>query len=122
MATSKSNSTVTSLDDETPDTVAQAAAEPGAVEVKGANHDVALSGGKVLLTIHSSNEDGGQEAVKVGVNGYMYLVPRNKPCQVPAEVAEVIRNAVVDQIKLSSDGKGHITHQAPRYAYSISPV
>lgn len=120
MAT-KSNSTVTTLDDATPDTQAQATAiADDAVAVKGQNHDSELSGGTVTLTVHSSNDEGGNQAVKIGLNGYMYLLPRNKPCQVPAEVAEVIRNAVVDHMRLSADGKSHVTESVPRYAFQIT--
>ena len=116
----KSNSTVTSLDDTTPETQANAAAAATeTVQVKGANHDAELSGETVTLTIHSSDSEGGQDAVKVGVNGYMYLIPRNKPCEVPVEVASVIKNAVVEQLKLTADGKGHVAVNVPRYAYSI---
>lgn len=121
MANNKTQSSVTTLDDTTPETqAASAAAAPESVQVKGANHDAELGGKKVTITIHSSNEEGGQEAVKVGLNGYMYLIPRNKPSEVPVEVAEVIKNAVVQQLKLTADGKGHTAIDVPRYAYSIS--
>lgn len=120
MATNKSQSTVTTLDNETPDTQADATASaPEATQVRGANHDAELCGETVMLTIHASDSDGGQDAVKVGVNGYMYQIPRNTPCKVPVEVAGVIKTAVVEQIRLSADGKSHVTQNVPRYAYSL---
>lgn len=122
MATSKTQSTVTDLDTKTPETVAQETAKASAgAEIKGTNADSQLSGEKVALTIHSDGSDGGQDAVQVGHNGFMYLIPRNKPAIVPKEVAGVIRDAVVTQYKTGDGGKT-VQSDVPRYAYQISPV
>lgn len=125
MATSRNTqSTVTDLDTQTSADAAAEVAEKAvsgasAKELKGTNADDQLSGKKVTLTIHSDRGDGGTDAVQVGLNGFMYLIPRNKPCLVPAEVAGVIRDAVTTQLSIGEGGK-QIEQTLPRYAYQIT--
>lgn len=114
----KTQSTVTTLDQEAPTANAQDQAADTA-ELHGTNADDQLSGKRVTLTIFPSDSDGGQDAVQVGVNGFMYLIPRGKPCRVPVEVAGVIKNAIVTQYK-TGDGGRQIETTVPRYAFQIT--
>jgi len=121
MATaSKSNSSVTTLNDgQTSHAQAESIAESG-VAIAGANHDASLSGDKVLLTVFTSNDENGHEAVQIGHNGYMFLIPRGTPCLVPREVAQVIADAVVESFSLSANGKTMVPKQNQRYAFQIT--
>lgn len=121
-----SDSEITTLEDAAP--VAVAAPKQGrgakkegaaAATIKGENHDARLSGKTVILTIHVSGEDGGADAVNISLNGYAYQIPRNTPCRVPAEVARVIENAVIEEYKPI---KGNEVQRIdrPRFAYTIS--
>lgn len=115
MAT-KSDSKITTLDDESTPVVA--AAETAAVVV-AANHDSALSGRKRTLTIHPSEADGGNDAVFLQINGYGYQIPRGKPVEVPEEVIEVLNNA--KQTFMSFGQGGGITERtAHRFAFSVN--
>ncbi|MDO9252628.1 MAG: hypothetical protein Q7U48_13895 [Hydrogenophaga sp.] len=121
MATANKNqSTVTTLDEINPETQAQEVAAAEVSEsVRGANHDDALSGKKVTLTIFQGEGETGHEAVQIGVNGFMWLMPRGKPERVPVEVAEVIRNAKITSYRLGDGGRA-IEYETPRFAYQIT--
>lgn len=111
-------SQVTSLDDETPDTAAQAVAEAEAPRVKGANHDAELSGNRRTITIHPTEGDGGSDAVPVAVNGFMYQIPRGKPFSVPVEVIEVLKNAKTTKYA-QAPGGGVVESTVQRFAFSL---
>lgn len=83
--------------------------------------DAPLSGNFVMLTIHPTSEDGGNDAVFVGHNGTGYQIPRGKPFRVPREVAEVVENAMVTTFKPGNSG-GVVTTTVPRFAHSIQPA
>lgn len=102
MAT-KSNSQISDIGDETVTAAVTEAADTPAT-VLGKNHDDNLSGVMELVTIHSSNEDGGSDAVFVSHNGYAYQIPRNTPCKIPTEVAQGLRDANVTSYKPGKDG------------------
>lgn len=122
MATNKSASTVTDLDSQSPTTIQEAGRPEAAVEdVKGSNFDGELDGKKVNLMIMASQEDGGSDAVNIGLNGYMYQIPRNVQCLVPWEVAEIIKNAEVTQYLPGPKGVP-VPKAAPRFAYTITPA
>lgn len=113
-------STVTDLDSQAP-TAQQVAAEPqiDVEEVKGKNFDGELNGTKINLTIMAGQEDGGNDAVNISLNGYMYQIPRNVPCKVPAEVGQIIQNAEV--IQYIPGPRGIPTARpAPRFAFTIT--
>lgn len=111
--------TITTLDDDSsPDVQAQAPAT--AAELKGANSDDALSGTKVLLTIHPTETDGGSDAVNVGLNGYMYQIPRGKPFVVPVELVRILDNAVTTTYHQTPAGL--IEKHSKRFPYSVEPV
>jgi len=120
---SNSQSVVTDLSDEvTASPVAEKpakAAKVAAKEVKGANADGELSGKRVTLTIHQTSEEGGDEDVFIGLNGYGYKIKRGEPCSVPEEVANIIKNAVTTTIRPGKEG-GVTESKTPRFAYSIS--
>lgn len=110
----KAQSQISTLDDDEPVAVVE---KPS--EVKGANHDAALSGKKVSLTIHPSEGDGGSDAVFLQLNGYAYQVPRGKPQVVPVELVEILNNA--KQTILSFATGGQITERvAPRFAFTVT--
>ena len=123
MATNnKSSSTVTDLDSQNPTTTQEASKAVEAVEdVKGSNFDDELQGAKVNLMIMAGQEDGGNDAVSIGLNGYMYQIPRGVQCLVPVEVAEIVKNAVVMQYIPGPKGTP-VERAQPRFAYTITPV
>ena len=89
--------------------------------IKGANADDAMSGKHEMLTIYSSNDEGGTLAVPVGINGYLYQIPRDKPFKVPTEVVGVLRDAVTTVYSRGKDGEV-IASDRPRYAFSAVPA
>lgn len=118
MAT-KSNSQISTLDDEP-----EVAPEVQAVAAKtlaGTNHDSAMSGKKEIVTIHSSPEDGGSNAVFIGLNGYAYQIPRDEPFAIPTEVAQILRDAKVTTHRAGPNGS-LIEKTTPRYAFSAVPA
>ena len=117
MAT-KSNSQISTIGDDIVEAEAAVAA-PASQEITSG--DAAMSGKKETITIHSSSEDGGSDAVFVGINGYAYQIPRDKPFVVPTEVAQVLRDAVTTTYKPGANG-AVAERQMPRYAFSTSPV
>ena len=112
---SKSASQITTLDS-APE-VASAAPEAGAVTLSGANHDSNLSGKQEIVTIHSSPEDGGSDAVFLSHNGYAYQIPRDKPFKVPTEVVQILRDAMVTSYK-PGQGGAVTERMMPRFAFS----
>lgn len=116
-------SVVTDLSDEVQaaPVVEKAAKKVVAKEVKGANSDSALSGKKVTLTIFSTSEEGGDEPVFIGLNGYGYVIKRGEPCIVPEEVAAIIQNAVTSTIRPGKEGSVNES-KTPRFAFSVMPA
>jgi len=117
-----SDSQISTIDDEVieaPKRGKKAVAE--VATLKGANHDSAMSGKYEMLTIFSGNDEGGSNAVPIGINGYLYQVPRDKPFKVPTEVVHVLREAVTTSFV--NDGKGGISERSrPRYQFSAVPA
>ena len=85
------------------------------------NFDSELGGKKVNLMIMAGQEDGGNDAVSISLNGYMYQIPRNVNCKVPSEVAEIVQNAVVMQYIPGPKGTS-VERAAPRFAFTVTPV
>lgn len=114
--TLKTNSQISTLEDAVTETAA-----PEAQTVVAENHDANLGGTMEIVTIHSGSEDGGSDAVLVIHNGYARQIPRDKPCKIPAEVAQVLRDAVYTSYK--SGQNGAVTERStPRYAMSSVPA
>lgn len=117
-----SDSQISTIDDEvveTPKRGKKAAAE--VASVKGANHDDTMSGKYEMLTVFSNNEDGGANAVPVGINGYLYQIPRDKPFRVPTEVVQVLREAVTTTYTYDKNGDLQASHR-PRYQFTSVPA
>ena len=119
---SKSDTQVTSLDDESADAVAVAAPASSARGAKAAASKAADAAPSdpnriVSLTIHQGQGDGGNDAVFVSVNEYARLIPRGVPVDVPAAVVGVLDQAV--QTTYHTEGKNVIERQVPRYAYTV---
>lgn len=109
-ATLKTNSQISTLEDAVTETAA-----PEAQTVVAENHDENLGGEMEIVTIHSGSEDGGSDAVLIIHNGYARQIPRDKPCKIPAEVAQVLRDAMVTSYKSGQNGAVTERH-TPRYA------
>lgn len=112
-----SNSQVTTIDT----AAAPEAARPKreSAKVTGANHDVALSGKKAVVTIHPAEGEGGTDAVFVSLNGYAYQIPRGEPQEVPAEVLEILRNAQTTTYRVDTKSGNVEERTVPRYAYTV---
>lgn len=96
-----------------------AAAAPKRV-AKVDGHDIALSGKKKTITIHVSDAENGQEAVPIGLNGYMYQVPRGIPVEVPAELVNILENAKVSTYHPVGGGSTELVERIHnRFAYSV---
>lgn len=89
--------------------------------IKGSNSDDTLSGKFEMLTVFSSSEEGGSNAVPVGINGYLYQIPRDKPFKVPTEVVHVLRESVTTVYSRNSQGEV-VASDRPRYAFSAVPA
>lgn len=115
---SKTDTQVTSLDDEGADV---AVAAPTAVKPRAAAK--AAPGAPlnphrmVTLVVHQGTGDGGNDAVYVGVNEYGRLIPRGVPVEVPATVIGSLDLAV--QEVYITEGKTTTARQVPRYAYTV---
>lgn len=122
---SKTDSTVTTLDDAAPvATAALNTAKKRTTTTAGSQDGTAIedvSGQMVNITIHSASGDDGGDAVFASLNGYAYQIPRDKPVPVPAEVAQVISDA-----KQTSHHRGPngavIEKTVPRFAFSIAAI
>lgn len=115
------NSQVSTLESTKPQAPAAAAARGAAKTVKSNGHDVALSGRKASITIHPSEGMGGEEAVLVGLNGYMYQIPRGEPQEIPVEALEILEHSI--GVHLSTDKAGEVKERrVPRFAYTVHSV
>lgn len=116
---SKSDTQVTSLDDEGSDVaVATAPAKASRVSAnKGAAPTSDDPNRMVTLTIHQGQGDGGNDAVYLGHNEFGRLVPRGVPVEVPAQVVGSLDLAV--QTVYTTEGRNVIERQVPRYAYTV---
>lgn len=85
------DSKISTLDDGSETAVAPKPAAKRVVKASGL--DAELSGKRVTVTVHASDLEGGHEAVSIGLNGYVYQIPRGVPVEVPEEVLEILKNA-----------------------------
>ena len=118
MAT-KNQSQVSTIDDEPEQAIEVIAANAGIVQAE--NTDDNLSGKMELVTIHSSAEENGGDAVLLIHNGFARQVPRDTPVKLPTEVAQILRDSKVAQYKPGPGGTNH-EEMRPRYAFSAVPV
>lgn len=81
---------------------------------------------KYHLLVNSEDGPGGQEAVEVSVNGYLFRIPRDKWVVVPYPVVEVLNNAV--NTRLERKGTDEIgrpileERHARRYSFQSMPA
>lgn len=115
----KNQSQISTLDDE--QAVAADAPVIEAEVIKGDNIDENLSGKMEVVTIHSSSDENGGDAVLLIHNGYARQVPRDKPVKLPTEVAQILRDARVTQYK-PGPGGSQTEEFRPRYAFSAVPA
>lgn len=119
---SEKDSTVTTLDDAPAQTKTRARATPVAA-TPSTNTDTApeTSGQMVTLVIHRSHGDGGSDAVFLSHNSFARQVPRDTPCVVPMEVAQIVADA--KEISYQRGPGGAVVEiSTPRFAYSITPA
>lgn len=88
---------------------------------RGSGVDLHLSGKKFTVNIAVSREEDGKDAVPVGINGYVWQIPRGKPVIVPEEVVEVLKNATMTTFS-SAQGGGEVPIDSPRYSFQAWPV
>lgn len=100
---------------------AQEASRPKreSAKVVGANHDVALSGKKSIVTIHPTDGEGGTDAVFVSLNGYAYQIPRGEPQEIPSEVLGILKNAQTTTYRVDPRTSDVTERTVPRYAYTV---
>lgn len=71
-----------------------------------------------MVTIHTTGDDGGQNAVNIGVNGYVYNIPRGVPVPLPEEAIEVLTNA---KFKMWREvNKEMVPFEVPRFSFTVS--
>lgn len=118
---SKTDTQVTSLDDDAPvATAAPAAPTKGRAAASAAKAEAKDPERRVLLTIHPSGEDGGTDAVFLSVNGYAYQIPRGKPFEVPYIVVGALKLAVYTTYK--TEGGNTVESSLPRFAYNVEEL
>ena len=108
-------SQISTLEDSAPEAVASAAKS----DIPRARHVDGGSGKYELLTVYAGTEADGQDAVFIGLNGYAYQIPRNKPFLVPVEVVNVLRESVTRSYA-NVNGQ-QVASDRPRYAFSAVP-
>jgi len=76
------------------------------------------SNGKAKKTIIIEKQDNyeGQYDVTVGVNGYVYQIKRGVPVEVPPEVIEVLKNAVISKM-VKDDHGNDVLVDMPRFLW-----
>lgn len=105
-----SETSVTTLDDASEVKPATKAAKTK--QQTAATKEAGMTGDRVLITIHNGEGAAGREDVPVFVNGVAFVIKRGKPVEVPVEVVEVLKNAVMTTYE---NGEAIDT---PRFAFS----
>ena len=111
-----SDSQVSSIDS-APATPTQTKATSTRISGKQSGHDAALSGKRQKIEIFASEQEHGDNAVEVGLNGVMYLIPRGEVVDPPVEVVEVLNNAVMTVTTPVANGGGVNERRVPRYNF-----
>ena len=114
-----SNNTQVSDIDSAPEASAPASKAAAKRTAKVDGFDIALSGKKKTITIHTSEAEGGHEAVPIGLNGYMYQVPRGIPVEVPEELVLILENAKVTTFHPSKEPGQFVERTSNRCAFSV---
>lgn len=120
-----SDSNVTTLDEQAPVATVPAATTVAATKGKKAreqtiNTELTAENEQLyMVTVHATGDDGGENAVDVCVNGYLYQLPRGVPCKVPHAVLHGLENAIVTTYKVN--GNEIIERSVPRFPFSAVP-
>ena len=104
-------------------TVAQAAAEvsqAGQAPLPQTAEQQAPEKPMVRINIHITEEAGGNEAVPVGVNGRIMLIPRGKDVDIPYTYYEVLKHAVMNKYDPMPDGgMNPVPREVPTYPFQV---
>ncbi|KKK79022.1 hypothetical protein LCGC14_2837670 [marine sediment metagenome] len=74
----------------------------------------------VRINIHITEEAGGNEAVPVGVNGRIMLIPRGKDVDIPYTYYEVLKHAVMKKYDPMPDGGMNLVpREVPTYPFQV---
>jgi hypothetical protein len=117
------DSNVTTLDDQPPVITAPAVTTKQVKKTKEQliNTDLTDANPQLyMITVHATGDDGGENAVEVCVNGYLYQLPRGVPCKVPHAVLEGLQNAIITTYKVN--GNEIIERSVPRFPFSATPA
>lgn len=121
---SESNSTTTDLDTQDAGTAAAAKAAAKAGRTTGKAEQpaavvIGASKGKMYdITIAATETDA--TPVKVGLNGNMTLIPRNKRVSISEDLYGVLVNAQVDNFQHTEGGV--VATSAPRFAMTVHGI
>lgn len=72
---------------------------------------------KVRLLIPATEKD--RDAVQVGLNGYVYNIPRDTEVEVPEGVVEVLSNAKITSYQLKPRTEGEGNEMVPQDVHRI---
>lgn len=74
---------------------------------------------RLRLIVHNQEGVENTPFVKVGVNGVMYQLPREKELEVPEAVVNVLRDAVIDKFEPGADGSGTQLTKVRRFPFTV---
>jgi len=78
------------------------------------------------LTLNSDDKPGGDSPLPVGVNGYVWTIPRDMEVEVPESVVDVLKDAVFTVMeKVGEDDEGRPVYKerdVKRFSFSAVPV
>jgi hypothetical protein len=73
------------------------------------------------LRIFASEGEEGSHPVKLSINGYAYLIPRDKECTVPKAVLDVLENSVVTQFYYDNENNIR-SRDVRRFNFTATPA
>lgn len=73
----------------------------------------------VEIIVHEQAGPGGKEAVPVGVNGFLMVIPRNRAAAVPYPYYEALANAVQTSYT-ETDGGNLVETTSPAYPFQVT--
>lgn len=74
---------------------------------------------KYRLIIHNQDGVDNMPFVAVGINGFVYQIPREVEVQVPQEVIDTLNNAIQTVPETTEDGKSMTTRDRRRFPYTV---
>ncbi|WLD56887.1 hypothetical protein NFC81_09100 [Salinispirillum sp. LH 10-3-1] len=86
--------------------------DTGKVTTKSSGGKAATKSKKTKILI--GEQEGEADYVFVGVNGRQYQIPRGKEVEVPAEVVQVLRDAVTEKFETKTDPKTGQKYSKPK--------